>query len=106
CSRVDTSSLYSCTLSLHDALPISGGHGLDYLCIQTESDESLLAFLHLSEKAAAGRFAIYRDVVQDDPSIHAVFEEILHDEVFHIDRKSTRLNSSHEWISYAVCCLK
>src|SRR5207247_6252156 len=22
------------------------------------------------------------------------------------DRKSTRLNSSHEWISYAVCCLK
>src|SRR5438105_12891106 len=24
----------------------------------------------------------------------------------HIDRKSTRLNSSHEWISYAVFCLK
>src|SRR6266536_4932181 len=23
-----------------------------------------------------------------------------------IDRKSTRLNSSHEWISYAVLCLK
>src|SRR6266849_7709900 len=23
-----------------------------------------------------------------------------------IDRKSTRLNSSHVWISYAVCCLK
>src|SRR5207247_9749205 len=22
------------------------------------------------------------------------------------DRKSTRLNSSHEWVSYAVCCLK
>src|SRR5207247_6878388 len=22
------------------------------------------------------------------------------------DRKSTRLNSSHEWTSYAVCCLK
>src|SRR6266849_9796523 len=22
------------------------------------------------------------------------------------DRKSTRLNSSHEWNSYAVCCLK
>src|SRR5438105_9236350 len=28
-----------------------------------------------------------------------------HDEV-HQDRKSTRLNSSHEWISYAVFCLK
>src|SRR5438105_6287718 len=24
----------------------------------------------------------------------------------HPDRKSTRLNSSHEWISYAVFCLK
>ena len=69
----------------------SGGHGLDDLCIQTESDESLLAFLHLSEKAAAGRFAIYRDVVQDDPSIRAVFEEILHDEVFHMNYTYTQL---------------
>src|SRR5207247_8859036 len=24
----------------------------------------------------------------------------------YLDRKSTRLNSSHEWISYAVFCLK
>src|SRR5207247_5103315 len=27
-------------------------------------------------------------------------------EAFIRDRKSTRLNSSHEWISYAVFCLK
>src|SRR5438105_9423973 len=27
-------------------------------------------------------------------------------EVKRLDRKSTRLNSSHEWISYAVFCLK
>src|SRR2546427_2021077 len=27
-------------------------------------------------------------------------------DVFHIDRKSTRLNSSHSQISYAVFCLK
>src|SRR5207247_9429533 len=26
--------------------------------------------------------------------------------VYDLDRKSTRLNSSHEWISYAVFCLK
>src|SRR5438105_5366477 len=26
--------------------------------------------------------------------------------IHEIDRKSTRLNSSHEWISYAVFCLK
>src|SRR5207247_9128491 len=25
---------------------------------------------------------------------------------YRLDRKSTRLNSSHEWISYAVFCLK
>src|SRR5687768_17934655 len=29
-----------------------------------------------------------------------------HLDVFHIDRKSTRLNSSHGYISYAVFCLK
>src|SRR2546429_1522581 len=28
------------------------------------------------------------------------------DSVFHVDRKSTRLNSSHGYISYAVFCLK
>src|SRR5437879_11304064 len=33
-----------------------------------------------------------------DPRIHAVY--------FSIDRKSTRLNSSHRCISYAVFCLK
>src|SRR5438105_8268381 len=34
--------------------------------------------------------------------------DLLGEEYFHyvLDRKSTRLNSSHEWISYAVFCLK
>src|SRR5437660_5710620 len=41
------------------------GHGVDDLCVDGR-DESLLAFLHLSEKAAASRFAVYRDVLQDD----------------------------------------
>src|SRR5688500_4356362 len=44
----------------------TGGHGLDDLRIEEESDGSLLAFLHLSEKAAASRFAIYSDVMQHD----------------------------------------
>jgi bacterioferritin (cytochrome b1) len=69
----------------------SGDHGLDDLRIEEEPDDSLLAFLHLSEKAAAGRFAIYRDVVQDDPSTRAVFEEILRDEVFHMNYTYTQL---------------
>jgi len=68
-----------------------GGHGLDDLHIDNESDESLLAFLHLSERAAAGRFAIYRDIVADDPPTQAVFEEILRDEVFHMTYTHTQL---------------
>src|SRR3989454_3039988 len=37
-------------------------------------------------------------------TIQRVTEDIEHD--FHLDRKSTRLNSSHLVISYAVFCLK
>src|SRR3989440_1650885 len=62
-----------------------GGHGLDDLQVDGESDRNMLAFLHLSEKAAASRFTVYRDVTQHDPSTRAVFEEILHDETFHMN---------------------
>ncbi len=62
-----------------------GGHGLDDLQVDDESDETMLAFLHLSEKAAASRFTVYRDVMQDDPPTRAIFEEILHDETFHMN---------------------
>jgi hypothetical protein len=68
-----------------------GGHGLDDLRLEEESDGSLLAFLHLSEKAAASRFAIYRDVMQHDPPTRAIFEEILHDERFHMSYTLTHL---------------
>src|SRR6266536_1904920 len=37
---------------------------------------------------------------------HALGAGILADQRMRRDRKSTRLNSSHEWISYAVFCLK
>ena len=40
--------------------PLPGGHGLDDLRIEGEPDHRLLAFLHVAEKSAAGRFAIYR----------------------------------------------
>src|SRR5712692_7128014 len=70
---------------------LPGGHGLDDLCVEGEPDHRLLAFLHVAEKAAAGRFAIYRDVVGDDPSTRAIFEEILRDEVFHMNYTYTQL---------------
>ena len=71
--------------------PLPGGHGLDDLSIEGEPDHRLLAFLHVAEKAAAGRFAIYRDVVADDPSTRAIFEQILRDEVFHMNYTHTQL---------------
>src|SRR5437762_2804027 len=76
---------------LFNTSPLPGGHGLDDLSIEGEPDHRLLAFLHVAEKAAAGRFAIYREVVDDDPSTRAIFEEILRDEVFHMNYTYTQL---------------
>ena len=65
--------------------PLPGGHGLDDLQIDGEPDHRLLAFLHVAEKSAAGRFAIYRQLVDDDPATREIFEQILRDEVFHMN---------------------
>src|SRR5205823_1548824 len=77
--------------TLFNANPLPGGHGLDGLSIEGEPDHRLLAFLHVAEKAAAGRFAIYREIVDDDPSTRAIFEEVLRDEVFHMNYTYTQL---------------
>jgi hypothetical protein len=62
-----------------------GERGLDDLRVHSESDASLLAFLHLSEKTAAGRFAAYGDAVRGDSETGKVFQEVLHDETFHMN---------------------
>src|SRR6266700_2520870 len=77
--------------ALFNTDPLPGGHGLDDLTIKGEPDYRLLAFLHVAEKAAAGRFEIYREVVDDDPATKAIFEEILRDEVFHMNYTYTQL---------------
>jgi rubrerythrin len=76
---------------LLDGNPLPGGHGLDDLKIEGEPDHRLLAFLHVAEQSAAGRFAIYRELVGDDPQTRAIFEEILRDEVFHMNYTYTQL---------------
>src|SRR5438105_13480574 len=68
------------TLSLHDALPIS----LDLRC------KARCAEIQL---AVQPRRRLVGDQLQGEGRHRG-------------DRKSTRLNSSHEWISYAVFCLK
>src|SRR5205814_10544320 len=73
------------TLSLHDALPIS---------------------LH----QLAREVALVADVFLALPALHAVERRLRDENVLAVnqflDRKSTRLNSSHLGISYAVFCLK
>src|SRR2546429_7386917 len=75
----DTATTEIYTLSLHDALPIS-------LVVDDH--------LQLGAELAAGRLV---DLLVGPGGIGGV--EL-------VDRKSTRLNSSHGYISYAVFCLK
>src|SRR5438309_7204635 len=44
-------------------------------------------------------------IVGTDPGFHGHIRKALYNEVGGLDRKSTRLNSSHSSISYAVFCL-
>src|SRR2546426_12191791 len=74
----DTATTEIYTLSLHDALPIS----------KTEYAEGMWH---------------YRDYVIDSINKDKPWDQFLTEQ---IDRKSTRLNSSHLVISYAVFCLK
>ena len=84
--------------------PLPGGHGLDDLVVEDQGDPRLLAFLHIAEKTAAGRFAIYKECVDDDPATRAIFEEVLRDEVFHMNysyqqlgRLTPELQRRHVW---------
>src|SRR5207253_10700341 len=85
------------TLSLHDALPISqararfGGTG-DFLFGDWCAADIMYA-------PVVTRFVTYGVAV---PSFAGVYMK----HVLSQDRKSTRLNSSHVAISYAVFCLK
>jgi hypothetical protein len=62
-----------------------GERGLDDVEVERQKDDSLLAFLHLSEKAATREFVIYRDAVGDDAATRDVFDRVLRDEEFHMN---------------------
>jgi rubrerythrin len=68
-----------------------GERGLDDLAVDKESEDSLLAFLHLSEKAAARRFAVYHDVLDVDVPTRDVFTDVLKDEAFHMNYTLSQL---------------
>ena len=81
-----------------------GERGLDDLRVDEQSEGLLLAFLHLSEKAAASRFTAYQEVLDCDPETRGVFARILEDEVFHMSytrkqlaRVAPRRQGLHLW---------
>src|SRR5688572_32905800 len=77
-----TTEIY--TLSLHDALPISGGGPAQGEPVRGEDlEQSARISFDEALRGATRRLHLVR-----------------------LDRKSTRLNSSHSQISYAVFCLK
>jgi rubrerythrin len=83
-----------------------GERGGDDLRVE-DGDASLLAFLHLSERTAAARFEVYRDVIADEET-REIFRRVLHDEVFHMRYTRTQLervaparHRRHLWLARA-----
>src|SRR5207247_3839157 len=92
--------------SLHDALPIYPEADVDRAG-RVRADP-FVRLVEREPRPAERRLLPVAVTGQRDPEHIAVEpERTLHvDDVEVEDRKSTRLNSSHEWISYAVFCLK
>ena len=61
-----------------------GEQGMDGLDLAQETDADLLAFLHLSESAAARDFARYARAVRGDGATSSLFRRILRDEDHHM----------------------
>ena len=75
---------------LGDAL-IPGERGFDRLEVESESVAGLLAFIHLSESAAARAFAGYGAVLDHDPETRAVIAQIARDEEGHMHYSRSEL---------------
>src|SRR5690625_5660729 len=80
-------------LSLHDALPIS-----NRIFVQARAGDGVVD-LNGGVSFASQQISSYADLATTPYVLDPVIEELG-------DRKSTRLNSSHVAISYAVFCLK
>src|SRR2546427_12455110 len=93
----DTATTEIYTLSLHDALPISrsAAVGLERRigseCRVGEDD---------ADEREGAELGVDEHRVLADPAEPGALRELA------LDRKSTRLNSSHSQISYAVFCLR
>src|SRR5207244_12943366 len=97
---------HSDPLSLHDALPIFTEEGaavaLSPTLTVTDTDDTTLASATVA--ITGGTFAGDGDVLGFNTSGTSITAS--YNSATETDRKSTRLNSSHQIISYAVFCLK
>src|SRR5258708_26984938 len=94
----DTATTEFSPLTLHDALPISGSR-ID-IRLATRIFNHLLSLpLFFFEASTSGVLSKHMQQTE-------TVREFLSGRVLMTDRKSTRLNSSHQIISYAVFCLK
>src|SRR5699024_12217349 len=101
-SSTSTSSPSLYTLSLHDALPISSFNG--FFFAETLKSEKKYAYKNQPIIAVTGRKDLDKESYIEAGFAGFLFKPCHPDEL--LDRKSTRLNSSHVSISYAVFCLK
>src|SRR3712207_7715137 len=97
----DTATTEIYTLSLHDALPISGGDD----AVRRQGGLRLTGGARGGELAEPGLRLGLGDAAAG-VDVEATAEAHLGALAEAVDRKSTRLNSSHANISYAVFCLK
>src|SRR5258707_2919474 len=84
----DTATTEIYTLSLHDALPIF------IFELETVGIRAVIITAHVTR------------ITFEHGSLELIILELILGESIGVDRKSTRLNSSHANISYAVFCLK
>src|SRR5690606_40662998 len=95
CNATATTQIY--TLSLHDALPILDTKG-KLLLLEEVGEEPYNIDRMLTQLRLSGKLEEANGIILGDwNGCEAKSDE---------DRKSTRLNSSHVKISYAVFCLK
>src|SRR2546430_14035864 len=89
----DTATTEIYTLSLHDALPISPAANFSFARLKRSGSDGSAAKTAMAGNASRNT---------NESTRTGFMAASLHQ----LDRKSTRLNSSHSQISYAVFCLK
>src|SRR2546427_12186198 len=98
-------------MSPYPQLPCPHSVSFFFLMIRRPPRSTLFPYTTLFRSGPAGRGAVQRDALQGAVGRHQVLGRLEEQVALlgiaqHGDRKSTRLNSSHSQISYAVFCLK